>query len=92
MAGLKKTEVINGVPLVYAPAGINRDRITTITLTGTGTASMSVVHMDNDPVTVFSGVQLPQPPQVLFGVGYESITITNDGGGTVFVTIGGARG
>lgn len=80
MSAILKTTVVNGTPLDYAPADLKRNRVTTISLTGSGTASVWVTHLDNDPVKVIDAEAVPMAPYSIFGVGYSNIQIVNETG------------
>lgn len=79
----EKIEVVNGVPFVFDPELLKHERTTTICLTGGGTYTLSVKHLDNDPVVLLAGVTTAdQPLYTLYGLGYTEITIVNDSGTT----------
>jgi len=85
-----KVEVVNGIPLEFEPAGLIRDRVTTVALTGSGTANIYAVHQDNDPILIVSGGTVPMMPQNIYGVGYTKI-IVEQLTGSVFASITSAR-
>ena len=79
---LGKTAVINGAPLDFSFSDFNKGSVTvtTITLTGVGTASVWITHLDNAPKKVLNAITTPADPFVLFGTGYGNIRIENDSG------------
>ena len=69
----------------YDPANLRFIPMTTVSLTGSGTATITATHLDNNAVTLCSGIVTPAEPFTVFGYGYTKITVTNDSG-TVYAS------
>lgn len=83
IAHAKKSEVTTSVD--YEPANLRFIPMTTVSLTGTGSATVKATHMDNTEITLCSGLVTPAEPFTVFGYGYTKITIEKDSG-TVYAS------
>ena len=84
IAHLEKTEVTTSVD--YEPQNLRSIPLTTVSLTGTGVATVKATHLDNSEVTLCAGIVTPAEPFTVFGYGYKKITIEKDSG-TVYASL-----